>query len=92
MRIPREMLSLLALVSAILLAVAVEAGSLVWLGLTLFTAGLLPLSFALMRPATEGTAGALHRLTAPGRTAAALHLGAFCAQTGLIVVVIALVP
>jgi hypothetical protein len=83
------MVSILALVSAILLAVAVEAESLLWLGLTLFTAGLLPLAFAFMRPATEGAAGNLDRLTAPGRSAVALHLGSLLAQTGLIVALIA---
>jgi hypothetical protein len=85
------MISVLALIAAILFAVTVEDASLPWLAGTLFTAGLLPLAFALMRPAESGAAGALDRLTAPGRSVVALHVGSFCAQTGLLVALIALI-
>jgi hypothetical protein len=85
------MLSVLSLIAAVLFAVTVDGGSLLWLGLTLFTAGCLPVAFAFMRPATGGAAGALDRLTAPGRSVVALHVGSFCAQSGLLVVLIALI-
>jgi hypothetical protein len=85
------MVSVLALLVAIVLAVVVDGDSLIWLGLTLFTLGLLPLAFALTRSAEGESGRALEKLTAPGPGAIALNAGSFFAQTGLLVTLIALV-
>jgi hypothetical protein len=85
------MLSFVALIAAVLFALTVEPESLLWLGLTLFTAGCLPVALAFMHPVHAGAAGAVNRLTAHGRSVVALHVGSFCAQTGLLVTLIALI-
>jgi hypothetical protein len=82
--------SVLAFATAVGLVIAVADGVL-WVALALFCAGLLPLAFALMRPAPDG-AGALARLSAPRGGALALHIGSYLAQTGLLVALIALIP
>lgn len=75
------MVSILAVGAAIAITVMAAAGDALPLGVVLLALGSLPVVFVL-----QGRGGPAIRGVVP------LHVGSFLAQTGLITVVIALIP
>ena len=76
-----EMVSILAVGAAIAITVAVAAADALPLGVVLLAIGSLPVVFFLQERGGPAVRGVVP-----------LHVGSFLAQTGLITVVIALIP
>jgi len=75
------MISILAFATAVAITVATAEDSALAIGLVLLVLGAIPVAFALL-----GRGGEALRGVVP------LHVGSFLAQTGLITVLVALIP
>jgi hypothetical protein len=75
------MISLLALAAAIGITLAVTEDTALLTGLALLTVGAVPVLFALLERGGTAVRGMVP-----------LHVGSFLAQTGLITVLVALIP